>query len=93
MVFAEFNFLFQLQFISIHFSVETVVLFKHTCQGSYPRVDSAPVSDRFARVDFGNHVFEMGLAVGFDGNTLVFVRSLIPAQREREDSPAKGPTA
>ena len=92
MIFAELDFLVQLQFVGVHLGVEAVVLLKHTSQRSYPCIDSAPVGDSLAGVDFRNDIFEMCLAIRLDRSALVMV-SVSIWHGEQANVPAAGPTA
>jgi hypothetical protein len=61
LIIAKLNLLLQFEFVGIHFSIETVVLFQYTCQASRSCVNRAPMRDTFAGVDFGHDVFKMPL--------------------------------
>jgi hypothetical protein len=74
MVFSEVDLLLHLQIIRIHLRIKAVILFEHTCQGSYPSVDTTPVCYAFAGVDFWYYVFEMLLAERLYRSTLRNVR-------------------
>jgi hypothetical protein len=62
MIISEVDLLFQFQVVRIHLSIKTMVLFEHTRQGSYPSIDSAPVSYTLPSVDFWHDILEMLLA-------------------------------
>jgi hypothetical protein len=69
-VFSEIYFLFQVQFVSIHFCIEAVVFFEDTCQRAYPSVDTAPMSYTLTSIELRHNVFQMLLPKRLDRSAL-----------------------
>ena len=70
LVFFELNIVLEIQFISIHFGIKTVVFLKNTGQTPSPGVYRTPMSNCFHGINLRQHVVYVTLPKALDRHAL-----------------------